>query len=222
MPRPLVIFKSKEELEQLYGELGTVKLVAQFLNIPVGRVYYLCSKLGVKVHHGSVVGHTTSEVTKRRIGDRALERIKAGKHSVKAGTGIELTVAAQLQKVGIKFTPQKLVYYLDDSGYRKFTFCDFFIEPNTCVYVDGCYWHACPEHFRQHRELLDKYRKGQPIGKTTRSIIKGSLKEALRDGQLVEQGFMVVRIWEHEVASGIRINFIQEVINASADIARHV
>lgn len=214
MSRHLEIFKSKEELTQLYQELGTVAQVARFLDIPVGRVYYLCSKLGVSVHHGGIKGHSASPESRQLMGVRALARIKAGKQTIKAHTGIELEVGRQLREAGIRSQSQFAVHYLDDLGVRRFTLPDFFIAPTICVYVDGCFWHNCPDHFSNYQDTWIKYRRQESLGRTTHSVLKGTLKEALRDSQLTEQGFMVVRIWEHEVASGIRIKYIQEMLSA--------
>lgn len=59
------------------------------------------------------------------------------------------------------------------------------------VFVDGCFWHGCPEHYvrpRTRNEFWDaKLREN--VDRDRRSLLK--LKEA---------GWIGLRVWEHEVA----------------------
>jgi DNA mismatch endonuclease, patch repair protein len=68
------------------------------------------------------------------------------------------------------------------------TLCDFFVPPSTYIFVDGCFWHGCPEH-------------GSPKG------YKGLAKVQSRDERTREwfRGHperSLVRIWEHDVEEG--------------------
>lgn len=65
-----------------------------------------------------------------------------------------------------------------------------FIKSKTVIFVDGCFWHGCPEH-------------GQHV-KTNRSFWNTKIrknkerdKEVAR--QLKEAGWTVLRFWEHDI-----------------------
>ena len=66
-----------------------------------------------------------------------------------------------------------------------------FTRTRVAVFVDGCFWHRCPEHFRMP---------------TTNRAYWGPKLEAnvVRDRQtddlLAAEGWTVVRVWEHELA----------------------
>src|SRR5262249_18136328 len=57
------------------------------------------------------------------------------------------------------------------------------------VFVDGCFWHACPQHAtypKVNTELWrDKLRRNQQ-------------RDAETDERLADDGWLVIRVWEHE------------------------
>ena len=57
------------------------------------------------------------------------------------------------------------------------------------VFVDGCYWHACPEHYREPSANTDYWR-----GKMRRN----RERDIDTDEQLHAAGWIPVRVWEHE------------------------
>ena len=65
-----------------------------------------------------------------------------------------------------------------------------FVGPRVAVYVDGCFWHGCPEHYVAPRASTsfwrDKLRKN--VDRDRRQTLK-----------LEDEGWRVVRVWEHEV-----------------------
>lgn len=64
-----------------------------------------------------------------------------------------------------------------------------FRGPKVAVYVDGCFWHGCPEHGSTPKSNRDFWRE-----KIQRN------KERDRDTveRLEEEGWVAVRVWEHE------------------------
>jgi DNA mismatch endonuclease, patch repair protein len=57
------------------------------------------------------------------------------------------------------------------------------------VYVDGCFWHRCPEHRttpKANAEFWD------------RKLTRNQERDVETDRLLDEHGWAVVRIWEHE------------------------
>ena len=59
------------------------------------------------------------------------------------------------------------------------------------VFVDGCFWHRCPECYAEPKSNVEFWR-----AKVSRNRAR---REEVRE-DLEEMGFRVVEIWEHEVA----------------------
>lgn len=57
------------------------------------------------------------------------------------------------------------------------------------VFVDGCFWHRCPEHWNQPVNNAEFWR--QKIGHNVE-------RDRETDQRLTEAGWRVIRIWEHE------------------------
>jgi DNA mismatch endonuclease (patch repair protein) len=66
-----------------------------------------------------------------------------------------------------------------------------FTRARVAVFIDGCYWHGCPEHFSVPATNPD-YWKGK-IGRNRQ-------RDAETTALLVERGWTVLRFWEHESA----------------------
>lgn len=61
---------------------------------------------------------------------------------------------------------------------------------NSVLFIDGCFWHNCPEHGHIPKSNVNYWKK-----KIERNVIRD--KET--NNVLKEIGFNVIRIWEHEV-----------------------
>lgn len=61
------------------------------------------------------------------------------------------------------------------------------------VFVDGCFWHKCPEHYIKSKTNSDYW---------TPKIKRNVLRDKLVEKTLAKQGWKVVRFWEHELKSG--------------------
>jgi DNA mismatch endonuclease, patch repair protein len=57
------------------------------------------------------------------------------------------------------------------------------------VFVDGCFWHACPEHQSWPKQNADWWRQ---------KILGNVERDRDTDRRLSEAGWTVVRVWEHE------------------------
>lgn len=66
------------------------------------------------------------------------------------------------------------------------------------VYVDGCFWHSCPEHGTRPKANA---------GWWERKLDRNQERDRETDRVLQEHGWEVVRIWEHEdpVAAADRV-----------------
>jgi DNA mismatch endonuclease (patch repair protein) len=57
------------------------------------------------------------------------------------------------------------------------------------VYVDGCFWHCCPEHGTMPKANAEFW---------DRKLRRNRERDAETDRLLREHGWAVLRIWEHE------------------------
>ncbi|MEU2821965.1 very short patch repair endonuclease [Streptomyces bacillaris] len=64
-----------------------------------------------------------------------------------------------------------------------------FTKARVAVFVDGCYWHGCPEHHRPAKKDATFWRE-KIAGNRARDL---ETNEALRDA-----GWLVIRVWEHQ------------------------
>lgn len=63
------------------------------------------------------------------------------------------------------------------------------------VFVDGCFWHGCPDHGRRQPGANSWYWPAK--------IQRNKDRDADTDRRLAEAGWAVVRAWEHEEPAGV-------------------
>ncbi len=117
--------------------------------------------------------------------------------------GKTLTKSEQMARVRNKNTRPEILLRkaLWDKGYRyrlhpalPGTPDIAFIGIKVAVFVDGCFWHGCPDHYTQ------------PV--TNSSFWKNKLKrnidrDRFADLELGKMGWAVIRVWDHEVIQNI-------------------
>lgn len=69
-----------------------------------------------------------------------------------------------------------------------------FRGPSVAVFVDGCFWHRCPEHGNLPSNNRSWWRK-----KLDRNVAR----DRNTDGVLSAAGWTSVRIWEHEIRDDV-------------------
>jgi DNA mismatch endonuclease (patch repair protein) len=79
-----------------------------------------------------------------------------------------------------------------------------FRRAGLCVFVDGCYWHGCPKHFRTPKVNAAWWNE---------KIADNRSRDRRKTAALRRRGWTVIRIWEHELATGM--NQIARSINAA-------
>ena len=80
-----------------------------------------------------------------------------------------------------------------------------FPAARVAVFVDGCQWHCCPDHWVRPKSNTDFW---------DRKFEKNRNRDAHVNELLKEQGWRVLRFWEHEVeknCSTVAKNIIQAV-----------
>lgn len=64
-----------------------------------------------------------------------------------------------------------------------------FTRRRVAVFVDGCFWHGCPQHMSWPKSNEDFWRQ---------KIERNMRRDQEQDRLLKSAGWRVVRIWEHE------------------------
>lgn len=57
------------------------------------------------------------------------------------------------------------------------------------VFIDGCFWHRCPEHGTSPKTNSDYW---------TPKLDNNAARDRDTDRRLAEIGWRVIRVWEHE------------------------
>lgn len=84
-----------------------------------------------------------------------------------------------------------------------------FPKARVAVFVDGCFWHKCPEHHRPSKANADFWRK---------KIDRNVERDAETSELLRAAGWTVLRFWSHEPPSEVAI-VVQNVV-ADQSVAR--
>jgi DNA mismatch endonuclease, patch repair protein len=101
-------------------------------------------------------------------------------------TNPEQAVRALLHRRGYRFRKRQTI----GLGDRRWTRPDAtFIREQVALYVDGCFWHRCPEHGTEPRSNSSYWGP-----KLDRNVARDRDTE-MRLGEL---GWLVLRAWEHE------------------------
>jgi DNA mismatch endonuclease (patch repair protein) len=97
----------------------------------------------------------------------------------------ELALRHALHRLGYRYRKD---YRLDlDSG-RRVRPDIAFTARKVAVFVDGCFWHACPEHGSKPK--ANEWYWGP-------KLIKNVERDRVNDAALILAGWTVVRLWEH-------------------------
>ena len=97
----------------------------------------------------------------------------------------ELALRRELHRRGLRYFANRRIV-VDGFACRPDV---VFPRRRVAVFMDGCFWHACPEHYSPPRTNVDFW-----IAKIDRNL----LRDQRTDYALEEAGWAVVRVWEHE------------------------
>jgi DNA mismatch endonuclease, patch repair protein len=65
-----------------------------------------------------------------------------------------------------------------------------FPKQRIAVFIDGCFWHKCPKHCRMPSSNKEYW---------SQKIEKNRIRDGKTKKLLKEEGWLVIRIWEHEI-----------------------
>ena len=119
-----------------------------------------------------------------------------------------------MRKIKSKNTKFEINFFtfLQDQGYNNLIFhpIDVYGKPDIvhydakiAIFLDSCFWHGCPEHLR--------------LPKTNRKywdtkIKKNKIRDKKVTDKLSNEGWIVMRVWEHSINDELnRENIIKEI-----------
>lgn len=97
-----------------------------------------------------------------------------------AETKAELKLKNFFRALGFAYQP-KNIYGKPDFAHKK---------EKIAVFVDGCFWHKCPKHFK----MPESNRKFW-----SEKINKNAERDKMVTKKLRKDNWRVIRIWEHEI-----------------------
>jgi len=112
-----------------------------------------------------------------------------GKSNARGDTLPEAQLRSELHRLGFRFRKNRRLE-IGGGAVRPDV---VLVGARVAVFVDGCFWHGCPDHARKPRSNADYW------GPKLDSNIE---RDRRVDRALTEAGWRVVRIWEHEAPSG--------------------
>lgn len=132
--------------------------------------------------HGQIKGFKHSQESINKIKEKRLNQITPIKDTIP-----EQLIQNKLKELNIPF---KTHLNIDNIAQP-----DIFIEMNICIFIDGCYWHGCEQCF--DRNKMSGWIKSRKI------------KDILITQKLIEDNYMVIRLWEHEIKKSIDLCLLQ-------------
>jgi DNA mismatch endonuclease (patch repair protein) len=109
----------------------------------------------------------------------------------RAGTDVEMTLRRALFAHGLRYRVQYRPECL--KGTRRSVDIAF-PSWKVAVFVDGCYWHGCPTHFRSPKSNT---------GWWEAKVMANKARDADTDARLEADGWEVLRFWEHRIDSSL-------------------
>lgn len=117
----------------------------------------------------------------------------------KVDTTPEVAVRSALWRAGLRFRKD---FSIPVPGSRPVRADVAFPRERVAVFVDGCFWHACPEHGTRPTVNADYW-----LPKLERNVAR----DRLVDEALTEQGWLVLRAWEHEAPNDVAQRVVRVV-----------
>jgi DNA mismatch endonuclease (patch repair protein) len=112
----------------------------------------------------------------------AIRRTMLGNRS--RDTAPELKVRRAVHAMGLRYR----VAYRPEPALRR-TADLVFTRARVAVFIDGCYWHGCPEHYIEPASNVDYWRP---------KIARNRERDAETTAALGAAGWQVLRFWSHE------------------------
>jgi DNA mismatch endonuclease (patch repair protein) len=119
-----------------------------------------------------------------RASSPAVRRVMQANRSF--DTALEALLRSELHRSGLRFRKHRTV-----DARVKCKADIIFPRAQVCVFVDGCYWHGCPKHFRTPSVHSAWWNE---------KIADNRQRDRRKTAALRRQGWTVIRVWEHQIS----------------------
>jgi len=113
-------------------------------------------------------------------------------------TGPELAVRRQLHAAGLR-------YRVNYKVLPRRTADIVFTRAKVAVFIDGCYWHGCVEHYQRPASNVEFW---------DAKVASNRARDIETTAQLAEEGWTVLRFWEHQDATDVAAAIVLAVRGA--------
>lgn len=125
---------------------------------------------------------------------RNMDSVGAGRRRIMQGnrsrdTKPELRVRRILHSRGLRYR----VNYRPEKALRR-TADIVFTRQRVAIFIDGCFWHRCPEHGRTPATNSDYWKS---------KLDRNQERDEETRARLCEDGWKVLRFWEHQPADEV-------------------
>ena len=110
----------------------------------------------------------------------------------------EAEVRRLLHRQGLRFFKHRQVV----PGFRCRPDLVFPTE-RVAVFIDGCFWHSCPEHGHQPKANSEYWNP---------KLERNRIRDRRNDSVLHQHGWLVLRAWEHEPSAAVAARVTQSVM----------
>ena len=104
-----------------------------------------------------------------------------------ADTAPEMALRRALWALGLRYRANHRVH-----GMRPDI---VFVGARVAVFVDGCFWHGCPRHYRAPSTNAAFW---------AAKVRTNRARDRRQGAALAEAGWTVIRLWEHEITRSAR------------------
>ena len=118
-------------------------------------------------------------------------------------TGPEMLLRRELHARGRRFRVATKV-----PGNNRRTIDIAFPRQRLAVFVDGCFWHGCPEHGTQPRANSEWW---------IQKLAANKARDEDTNRLLAERGWTVLRIWEHEPVA-VAASSVEDALNRLKEV----
>jgi DNA mismatch endonuclease, patch repair protein len=156
------------------GEVGVKESSATLLRSPLSVNENLAVDLCIPAHCGGVTVTRTGPIAVNAHVTAQMSRMP------RKNTGPELALRRELHARGMRFR-----LHADLPGRPDVVLT----RARIAVFVDGCFWHGCPEHGTLPKNNRDWWRD---------KLEANVARDRRKDDALEVAGWRVVHVWEHE------------------------
>lgn len=120
-------------------------------------------------------------------------------------TGPELAIRSRVHRAGLRY---RVDLSLPFDRRRRADLV--FTRVGLYVFIDGCFWHGCPEHFTIPMTRTDFW---------LAKIEGNRLRDHDTDARLRQLGLTPLRVWEHtdpEIATGLVLTAYRQLANSTS------